>query len=190
MAQRRTDDFRIVTAGDSALVVEFPERIDAEVNGRVVALAEAIERERIGGVRDVVPTFRSVAIYFDPLRTDVDRLSERLERAAADAHSAGTIARNPIRVPVSYGGKAGPDLEDVARHAGMTEAEVITLHAAPVYRVYMLGFVPGFAYMGTVDPRIAAPRRSTPRLRCPQARSALLAARPGFTLPKRPAVGS
>jgi inhibitor of KinA len=167
MTKHRTGDFRIVTAGDSALVVEFPERIDAEVNGRVVALAEAIEGERIGGVRDVVPTFRSVAIYFDPLRTDVDRLSERLERAAAYAHSAATTARNPIRVPVSYGGKAGPDLEGVARHAGMTEAEVITLHAAPVYRVYMLGFVPGFAYMGTVDPRIAAPRRSTPRLRVP-----------------------
>jgi len=167
MTHHRTDDFRIVPAGDSALVVEFPERIDAEVNARVVALTEAIEGERIGGIRDVVPTFRSVAIYFDPLRTDVDRLSERLERAAADAHAAATIAREPLRVPVSYGGAAGPDLEEVARHAGMTEAEVIMLHAAPVYRVYMLGFVPGFAYMGTVDPRIAAPRRSTPRLRVP-----------------------
>jgi inhibitor of KinA len=167
MAQGRTHGFRIVTAGDSALVVEFAERIDPEVNGRVVALAETIDAERIGGVRDVVPTFRSVAIYFDPLRTDFDRLSERLERAAADARPAATIAREPIRIPVSYGGASGPDLEEVARYAGMTEAEVITLHSAPVYRVYMLGFVPGFAYMGTVDPRIAAPRRSTPRLRVP-----------------------
>ena len=167
MPQHRTHDFRIVTAGDSAVVVEFAECIEAEVNGRVVALAEMIDTERIAGVRDVVPTFRSVAIYFDPLRTDFDRLSERLERAAADARPAPTIAREPIRIPVSYGGAAGPDLEEVARHAGMTEAEVITLHAAPVYRVYMLGFVPGFAYMGTVDPRIAAPRRSTPRLRVP-----------------------
>ena len=160
-------DFRIVTAGDSAVFVEFEECIDAEVNGRVVALAEAIDAERIGGVRDVVPTFRSVAIYFDPLRTDFDRLSERLERAAADARPAATTAREPIRIPVWYGGGFGPDLEEVARYAGMTEAEVIARHAAPVYRVFMLGFVPGFAYMGTVDPRIAAPRRATPRLRVP-----------------------
>jgi inhibitor of KinA len=167
MAQQRTGDFRIVTAGDSAVFVEFEECIDAEVNGRVVALAEAIDAERIGGVRDVVPTFRSVAIYFDPLRTDFDRLSERLERAAADARPAVTTAREPIRIPVWYGGGFGPDLQEVARYAGMTEAEVIARHAAPVYRVFMLGFVPGFAYMGTVDPRIAAPRRATPRLRVP-----------------------
>jgi len=167
MAQHRTHDFRIVTAGDSAVCVEFEERIDAEVNGRVVALAEAIEAERIGGVRDVVPTFRSVAIYFDPLRTDFDLLTERLERAAAEAPPAVTITQKPIRIPVCYGGASGPDLEEVARYAGMTEAEVIARHAAPVYRVFMLGFVPGFAYMGTVDPRIAVPRRSTPRLRVP-----------------------
>jgi len=167
MAQHRTHDFRIVTAGDSAVVVEFEERIDVEVNAKVVAVAEAIEAERIGGVRDVVPTFRSVAIYFDPLRTDFDRLNERLERAAANARPEATIAREPIRIPVSYGGAFGPDLAKVARYAGMTEGEVIARHVAPVYRVFMLGFVPGFAYMGTVDPRIVMPRRATPRPRVP-----------------------
>ncbi len=104
MEQHRTHDFRIVTAGDSAVVVEFEERIDAEVNAKVVAVAEAIEAERIGGVRDVVPTFRSVAIYFDPLRTVFDLLHERLERAAANARPEATIAREPIPIPVSYGG--------------------------------------------------------------------------------------
>ena len=96
MAQHRTHDFRIVTAGDSAVIVEFEERIDAEVNAKVVAVAEAIEAERIAGVRDVVPTFRSVAIYFDPLRTDFDLLHERLERAAANARPEATMAREPI----------------------------------------------------------------------------------------------
>jgi inhibitor of KinA len=167
MAQHRTHDFRIVTAGDSAVIVEFEERIDAEVNAKVVAVAEAIEAERIAGVRDVVPTFRSVAIYFDPLRTVFDLLHERLERAAANARPEATMAREPIPIPVSYGGAFGPDLEEVAQSAGMTEDEVITRHAAPVYRVFMLGFVPGFAYMGTVDPKISRPRRSTPRPRVP-----------------------
>ena len=167
MTQHRTHDFRIVTAGDSAVVVEFEECIDADVNAKVVAVAETIEAERIGGVRDVVPTFRSVAIYFDPLRIDFDRLHERLERAAANARPEATVAREPIRIPVSYGGACGPDLEEVARYAGLTVSEVITRHAAPVYRVFMLGFVPGFAYMGTVDPSIGVPRRATPRPRVP-----------------------
>jgi inhibitor of KinA len=180
MAQHRTHDFRIVTAGDSAVVVEFEERIDADVNAKVVAVAEAIEAERIGGIRDVVPTFRSVAIYFDPLRTDFDRLNARLEVAAANARPEATIAREPIPVPVSYGGEFGPDLEEVARSTGMTEGEVIARHAAPVYRVFMLGFVPGFPYMGTVDPKISVPRRSTPRPRVPAGSVGIAGAQTGI----------
>lgn len=174
------DDFRIVMAGDSAVIVEFEERIDAAVNGRAVALAEAIQRERLGGVRDVVPTYRSVTVYFDPLRTDLDRLSERLERTAAEARPETTASRQPIRIPVWYGGAFGPDLEEVARFAGITASEVVARHAAPVYRVFMLGFVPGFAYMGTVDRAIAAPRRSTPRLRVPPGSVGIAGAQTGI----------
>jgi len=156
-----------VTAGDSAVIVEFEERIDAAVNSRVVALARSIQTARLGGVLDVVPTFRSVAVYFDPLRTDFDALSDRLQHAAAEARAVAATPSAPIRIPVWYGGAFGPDLAEVARFAGLTEAEVIARHSAPVYRVFMLGFVPGFAYMGTVDPTIAAPRRSTPRVKVP-----------------------
>lgn len=156
-----------MTAGDSAVIVEFEERIDAAVNSRVVALARSIQTARLGGVLDVVPTFRSVAVYFDPLRTDFDALSDRLQHAAAEARAVAATPSAPIRIPVWYGGAFGPDLAEVARFAGLTEAEVIARHSAPVYRVFMLGFVPGFAYMGTVDPTIAAPRRSTPRVKVP-----------------------
>jgi inhibitor of KinA len=154
-------------AGDSAMVVEFEERIDAAVNARAVALAESIESMRIQGLRDVVPTYRSVAVYFDPLRTDVDALLTRLERSAGEAPTAVDANDAPIRIPVCYGGEFGPDLEEIARIAGMTESEAIALHTAPIYRVYMLGFLPGFAYMGTVDPKIAAPRRPIPRIKVP-----------------------
>jgi len=163
----RTSDFRIVTAGDSAVIVEFEDRIDAAVNGRVVALARSIQTARLDGVLDVVPTFRSVAVYFDPLRTDFNALSHRLRHEAAEARALTATPSAPIRIPVWYGGAFGPDLGEVARFAGQTEADVIALHSAPVYRVFMLGFVPGFAYMGTVDPTIAAPRRSTPRVKVP-----------------------
>jgi KipI family sensor histidine kinase inhibitor len=158
---------RIVLAGDSAVIVEFAARIDAAVNAQAVALAESVRAAALPGVRDVVSTFCAVAVYFDPLRTDVDALADRLDREAAWKAPEPTPTEDPIHIPVCYGGAFGPDLADVARFAGMSEAEVIDLHSGRIYRVFMLGFVPGFAYLGTVDPRIAAPRRATPRVRVP-----------------------
>jgi inhibitor of KinA len=160
--------FRVVEAGDSALVVEFEERIDPAVNARVVALADRLRVEPVAGVRDVVPAFRSVAVYFDPLRTSYDALVARLEQEAAARDLPVRPQLDAIRVPVCYGGEFGPDLADVARFAGMTESAVVDLHTAPTYFVFMLGFAPGMAYLGVVDGRIAAPRRETPRVRVPQ----------------------
>jgi inhibitor of KinA len=173
-------DFRVVMAGDSAMVVEFDERIDAAVNARAVRLAEAIESMRITGLRDVVPTYRSVAVYFDPLRTDAGALLVHLERSAGEARAARKASRTPIRIPVCYGGRFGPDLQDVARASGFTESEVVARHTAPTYRVYMLGFLPGFAYMGTVDPKIVAPRRPTPRVRVPAGSVGIAGAQTGI----------
>jgi len=159
--------FRIVRAGDSAVVVELEERIDPAVNARAIDIAAAVVRTAIAGVRDVVPTYRSVAIYFDPLRTDFDALLHVVEREAAIDHPVAEDSGRPVRVPVCYGGALGPDLADVARFAGLSESDVVRIHAGATYRVFMLGFVAGFAYMGTVDKRIAAPRRSAPRVHVP-----------------------
>jgi inhibitor of KinA len=160
--------WRIVRAGDSAVTVEFEERIDAAVNARAVSLADAIHRADLAGVRDVVPTYRSVTIYFDPLRTDYEALLARLEREASVHVPAAADDRAPIRIPVCYGGQFGPDLGHVAAFGQVEEAEVVRLHSSTTYRVFMLGFVPGFAYMGLVDARIAAPRHATPRVRVPR----------------------
>ena len=159
--------YRIVPAGESVLIVEFEERIDPVVNATTIACAEAIQAAAVGGVRDVVPTYRSVAIYFDPLRTDTDALLERITHEAETVRPAAPIARDPLRIPVCYGGDLGPDLPQVATFAKITADEVIARHASAIYRVFMLGFVPGFAYLGMVDPSIAMPRRSTPRVRVP-----------------------
>jgi len=159
--------FRIVPAGESALIVEFEARIDPEINARAIACAEAIQAAGLAGVRDVVPTYRSVAVYFDPLRTDGDRLQQRLAREAAQPFRPSTAAREPVLIPVCYGGEFGPDLAGVATFAGMAEADVVRAHADATYRVFMLGFVPGFAYLGIVDQRIAMPRHATPRVRVP-----------------------
>jgi KipI family sensor histidine kinase inhibitor len=160
-------DYRIVAAGDSAIFVEFEERIDPGVNARTIAFAEAIQAANLAGVRDVVPTYRSTAIYFDPLRTDSEALKACVEREAGRPSPTPGAAAAPVRIPVCYGGDLGPDLADVAAFAKAGEQDVVRLHADGTYRVFMLGFVPGFAYLGTVDERIAMPRRSTPRVRVP-----------------------
>lgn len=160
-------DYRIVPAGDSVFIIEFEERIDPAVNARTIACADAIHSARTPGVRDVVPTFRSVAIYFDPLRTDGDALLERIEHEAEHAGAAASAATAPLRIPVCYGGELGPDLASVAEFAGMSADEVVRTHSRATYRVFMLGFVPGFAYLGLVDERIAMPRHPTPRVRVP-----------------------
>ena len=160
--------FRIVEAGDSAIVVEFEERIDPAVNARVVAVAGRLRAEPVTGVRDVVPTYRSVAVYFDPLRTSYDALVDRLEREASAPVARARPELEVIRIPVCYGGEFGPDLSEVAAFGGITESSVVDLHAGRTYLVFMLGFAPGMAYMGVVDSRIAAPRRETPRVRVPR----------------------
>jgi KipI family sensor histidine kinase inhibitor len=160
-------DVRLIAAGDAALIAEFDERIDPDLNARVVALAGAISSEAIPGVRDVVPTFRSVAVYFDPLLTDVEQLSQKLlERARYDGPLPPECGA-PVEIPVCYGGELGPDLGEVARYAGLAADEVVIRHTARGYRAYMIGFLPGFAYLGVVDTRIAAPRRPTPRTSVP-----------------------
>lgn len=152
-------------AGDSALILELEPLIDAGVNARAIAMADAVRRQDVPGVRDVVSTYRSVAVFFDPLRTRLEDVTAALDRGAAQ--DASVEASRVVEVPVAYGGELGPDLADVALETGLSEAEVIRRHAESTYRVFMLGFVPGFAYMGTVDESIAVPRRPTPRMRVP-----------------------
>jgi KipI family sensor histidine kinase inhibitor len=151
-------------AGDSALLLQVGEpTIVPESNARAIAIARAIRQRAVPGVRDVVSTFRSVAVFFDPLSTDVASVAAVLHEAAG-----ADLSEEPGRVvdvPVVYGGDTGPDLAEVAAFAGCTPEAVVERHAFKPYRVYMLGFLPGFPYMAHVDPTIAAPRHAQPRLR-------------------------
>jgi KipI family sensor histidine kinase inhibitor len=157
----------IVPAGDSAVFVEFADRIDSGINGQVIAFARTVEAAHLPGVRDVVSTYASVAVYFDPLRTDYQALIARLSNEAERAKVA-VVEGAQHRVPVCYEDDCGPDLAKVATASGLTVAEVIALHTGRPYRVYMLGFMPGFAYLGSVDARICAPRLTTPRAHVPR----------------------
>jgi KipI family sensor histidine kinase inhibitor len=156
---------QIREAGDSALLLELDEVINVSVNSQAIAIAAAARRAGVPGVRDVVSTYRSVAVHFDPLSVDVERVRDTLRRSA-EAVPAPSEGRTVV-IPVQYGGDMGPDLRDVAAFAGVSPDEVVARHTAVRYRVFMLGFLPGFAYLGTVDESIAMPRHATPRMKVP-----------------------
>jgi KipI family sensor histidine kinase inhibitor len=139
------------------------EVIDPHVNGQAIAVAAAIRDAQVPGVRDVVSTFRSVAVFFDPLNADPKTLRDMLIPLLSTPPDI--VCGDTIEIPITYGGETGPDLPVIAEWAGLSTGEVAERHAAVEYRVFMLGFLPGFGYLGTVDKRIAAPRRETPRLR-------------------------
>ena len=148
------------------LLVELEPAIDPVVNERAILLASRLRDRNARGVRDIAPGYCTLGVHYDPLQTDLAALEHAIEREFAALASLEALApRSEIEIPVNYGGEHGPDLAAVATHAGCSTAEVIKRHSERTYRVYMLGFVPGFAYMGRVDPSIAAPRHRVPRER-------------------------
>ncbi len=154
---------RMIQLSESAVTVEFGDTIDLRTNELVLAFTAAVDQAEIPGFVEAVPTYRSATIYFDALLTDAVTIMNGLR--ALTVNEAGAPARASLThtIPVWYGGEAGPDLPDVARQARLTPMEACELHASVTYRVFMLGFSPGFPYLGTVPAPLATPRLSTPR---------------------------
>jgi inhibitor of KinA len=175
-----TADFQIRAAGDSALIVDLPARLDVPTSARVIAMAEAVRRRFGTSVRDAVVGYHTLTVYFDALAVDARWLEEELSEIAADPSALAETPGAAIEVPVCYGGDLGPDLEEVAVRVGCTPDEVVQIHASREYRVFVVGFVPGFAYMGPVDPRLALPRRSSPRTHVPAGSVAIAAGQTGI----------
>lgn len=151
--------------GDRGLVVEFEDELSAQINGRVRALAGRLRDAP--GVVETVPAFRSLLIALDPLTADRDRLAEDATRIARGLPPDAGGAGRPMEIPVVYGGEAGPDLDEVARMHGLTVREAIELHSRQDYLVFMLGFAPGFPYLGVLPESLRAPRLASPRTRVP-----------------------
>ncbi len=161
---------RLLPVGDAALTVEFGDRIAPEINDLVLAFAQAVERldrDERRGIVEIVPTYRSATVYFDPATVEVGLLAERLRSLAHTVPSrrAGELRR--VEIPVVYGGEFGPDLAEVAAYARLPIEDVTALHASVDYRCYMLGFSPGFPYLGLVPEAIAMPRLAEPRASVP-----------------------
>ena len=154
--------------GDSAVIVSFESRVDPIISAKCVAIADAVRKAELAGVRDVVEAYATVTVYFDPMEVASEKVANSvrwfLDKLLAVPHRERNAA-DATCLPVCYGGQHGPDLGDVAAFGECSESDVIRRHSEATYRVYALGFLPGFAYLGTVDAKIAAPRRQTPRVR-------------------------
>ena len=163
---------RIIPAGDSALLIEFGDSIDYAINAHVYALQRAIEASNINdAVEEFVPSYRSLLVEYDVTKFLHDemrgRVAELVEHTAAPTTSIVDSDQDAHQIPVTYGGELGPDLETIAKHAGLSVDEVISIHSGADYHVFMLGFAPGFPYLGGMDERIACPRLATPRTLVP-----------------------
>ena len=160
-------DLRFVPAGDKAFVIELGAGISPEINRSVHNLLLAIEKQGIPGVLDMVPTYRSILINYDPLTLPPNELEGRVRELTQDLDETPPTASRVVELPTAYGDDHGPDLGYVAVYNGLTEEEVIALHSGTDYLVYMMGFTPGFTYLGGMSEKIATPRLQTPRTAIP-----------------------
>jgi len=154
--------------GDRAILVELGDEINPSVNIKVRELLLKLDREAVKGVKDLVPGYRSIMVVYDPLTIPLPLLRETVIRLHSEGAGAPLPEPKTLQVPVVYGGRFGPDLSWVASFHGISPQEVTLHHTRPLYRVYMVGFTPGFPYMGEVPKEIETPRRETPRTAVPR----------------------
>jgi inhibitor of KinA len=157
---------RFLLAGDRAVTVELADEINPDINTKIRALGVALDRERVPGIVDLVPTYRSLLVYYEPMQVDVAQLQDRI-LSLSDVEQAALPRPRVLHIPTHYGGEHGPDMEFVARHTGLAPEEVAAIHSGTDYLVYMMGFNTGFPYLGGMSPEIAVPRLETPRLAVP-----------------------
>ena len=158
---------RILPVGDRALAADFGNVISEDVNRKVGALKKALLAEKIAGVREMIPTYRSLLVEYNPAVVSMQELSRRIEAASLEGAETAAETKRVLEIPCCYGGSYGEDLAGLAALTGLSEKEIIDIHAGTEYRVYMLGFLPGFVYLGGMDERIAAPRLQSPRVSIP-----------------------
>ena len=161
-----TPQYRI--AGDRGILVEYGEGIDPDVNRKVRAMAMVLDRHPVAGIAAIVPTYRALLIQYDPGAIDVTRLKEALQDLEGRLATIAIPSPRTVEIPVCYGGDCGPDIAFVAEAHGLTVADVIRLHSEPIYPIYMIGFTPGFPFLGGLPGVLHTPRLETPRTHVPE----------------------
>lgn len=162
-AGHQMSEYTVKPYGDSALIVSFEQRISPEILSRVTALVSAVRAASFPGVVDIIPAYCTVTVLFDPWVTSYAKMREKIASLDISAGGPDAEEKRYIDIPVLYGSPFPEDLSHVAANAGLTPEEVVAIHTANEYPVYMIGFLPGFPYLGNLDPRIHTPRRTSPR---------------------------
>ena len=171
---------KILTAGDSALLIEFEQKIAPEINAQITAFVHLLKGQHIEGVTDLIPAFASLLINYDPRVIGYKDLKARIEELLKIEVSEEASEARVFEIPVCYGGEYGPDIANIAENAGLSEQEVIDIHCSKDYRIYMLGFLPGFVYLGGLDERIHTPRLANPRISIPAGSVGIAASQTGI----------
>ncbi|MDF2569519.1 MAG: kipI 1 [Sporomusa sp.] len=153
----------LVPVGETAIMVEFGKGIHPELHRKVKALNQYLDQYPFSGMVEYIAAFASVTVFYNPIRLTCEEVISLLQEIVNTLEQQAAVTPRVVEIPVCYGGEFGPDLEFVAQHNGLTVDEVIEIHAGGQYLVYMLGFAPGFPYLGGMSERIAAPRRPSPR---------------------------
>lgn len=158
-------EVKFLRAGDCALTVEFGSAVDPKINDQVHALAAKLKKDNVPGIREVVPAFRSLTIYYDPLKTSFQAVRQNILSYGNISQEGGTVKKRILKIPCCYGARFGCDLADMEAYTGLDRDEIIAIHSSVDYRIYMMGFLPGFVYLGGLDKRIEMPRLKTPRVK-------------------------
>jgi KipI family sensor histidine kinase inhibitor len=159
---------KFLKAGDSALVIELGNEISPVINFKLKKITEFLDNLNKQGIRDLLPTYRSIIVYYNPLLVSFDEIKNIVEENCNfQDEKIDKIEKEIVEIPVLYGGEYGPDLENIATHNNITTEEVIKIHTSGEYLVYMLGFTPGFPYLGGMSKEIATPRLKEPRTKIP-----------------------
>lgn len=171
---------KIVPLGDSSVLVQFGEEMDPAVNQRVHALAGFLDAMPFEGMIETVPAYATLLVQYDPFLISFTEIKDFLREKMFQAEETASRKSKQVEVPVRYGGEYGVDLETVARHLKVHVEDVIRIHGERVYTVYMMGFTPGFPYMGKLDNVLAMPRLETPRTRVPAGTVAIAGSQTGI----------
>ena len=161
------ENVKYLIAGDRSLVVEFGDKIEEQVNSKIRSLTLAMERACIVGINEIIPTYRSLMVIYDPMIMELDNLIGEIKSIISKMHELKLPDAKVIEIPTLYGGEYGPDIEFVANHNKISADEVIKIHTNVEYLIYMIGFTPGFPYLGGMSDKIEAPRLQNPRTKIP-----------------------